>query len=207
MYDSEGTLTWHGRVIPGNEGTITNLHIALDRCKEEVVTMERLQHKGFHVWRLYFLCTLYRVSGASGKQACLFCLVTFDDLESGCGLRAAFVKRTLESMHTFHSLRSAFLDCNIYGQLYSLLEEECHLMDLKLALQMSPNMELTTASDDTYVAAVKDLTTYKEQLEAICLEHPLLSSLVEENERCSNKIAELSLQDQHIHTHTMHIPN
>eukprot|EP00731_Ephydatia_muelleri_P029890 Em0021g413a len=70
-------------------------------------------------------------------------------------------------------------------------------------------MELTTASDDTYVAAVKDLTTYKEQLEAICLEQlsvkdffnysamivgessPLLSSLVEENERCSNKIAEL----------------
>ena len=41
-------------------------------------------------------------------------------------------------------------------------------MDLKIALQM--NMELTTASDDAYVAAVKDLTTYKEQLEAICLE-------------------------------------
>ena len=27
-------------------------------------------------------------------------------------------------------------------------------MDLKLALQMSPNMELTTASYDTYIAAV-----------------------------------------------------
>eukprot|EP00731_Ephydatia_muelleri_P032648 Em0024g192a len=71
------------------------------------------------------------------------------------------------------------------------------------------DMELTTASYDAYVAAVKDLTTYKEQLEAICLEQtsvkdlfnysamivgesgPLLSSLVEENERCSKKIAEL----------------
>ena len=28
-----------------------------------------------------------------------FCLVTLDDLESGCGLRVAFVKRMLESMH------------------------------------------------------------------------------------------------------------
>ena len=71
------------------------------------------------------------------------------------------------------------------------------------------DMELTTASYDAYVAAVKDLTTYKEQLEAICLEQTsvkdlfnysamivgesssLLSSLVEENERCSKKIAEL----------------
>lgn len=79
-------------------------------------------------------------------------------------------------------------------------------MDLKLALQMSPNMELTTVSYDTYVAAVKELTTYKEQLEAICLEQssvkdlfnysamivgessPLLSSLVEENERCGMEI-------------------
>ena len=60
---------------------------------------------------------------------------------------------------------------------------------------MSPNMELTT--------------TYKEQLEAICLEQssvkdlfnysamivgessPLLSSLVEENERCGMEIAKL----------------
>ena len=82
-------------------------------------------------------------------------------------------------------------------------------MDLKLALQMSPNMELTTVSYDTYVAAVKELTTYKEQLEAICLEQssvkdlfnysamivgessPLLSSLVEENERCGMEIAKL----------------
>ena len=71
------------------------------------------------------------------------------------------------------------------------------------------DMELTTASYDAYVAAVKDLTTYKEQLEAICLEQTsvkdlfnysamivgesssLISSLVEENERCSKKIAEL----------------
>ena len=36
-----------------------------------------------------FLCALYGTSGASGKQPCLFCLVTLDDLESGCGLRAA----------------------------------------------------------------------------------------------------------------------
>ena len=101
------------------------------------------------------------------------------------------------------------MSMGIFFKLYSLLEEECHLMDLKHALQMSPNMELTTASYDAYVAAVKDLTTYKEQLEAICLEQssvkdlfnysamivgessPLLSSLVEENERCSKKIAEL----------------
>ena len=74
---------------------------------------------------------------------------------------------------------------------------------------MSPNMELTTVSYDTYVAAVKELATYKEQLEAICLEQssvkdlfnysavivgessPLLSSLVEENERCGMEIAKL----------------
>ena len=33
-----------------------------------------------------------------GKQPCLWCLVTLDDLERSCSLRAPFPERTLQSM-------------------------------------------------------------------------------------------------------------
>ena len=78
-------------------------------------------------------------------------------------------------------------------------------MDLKLALQMSPNMELTTALYDAYVAAPYYIQRavgshlprtvkcegFVQLLCHDCRSSPLLSSLVEENERCSKKIAEL----------------
>ena len=53
---------------------------------------------------------------------------------------------------------------HINGNLYSLLDEECHLLDLKLALQLSTDAELTTASYEEYATAVRELTAYKEQL-------------------------------------------
>ena len=42
---------------------------------------------------------------------------------------------------------------------------------------MSMNAELTTASYEAYVTAVKELTTYKEQLEALLLEQASLNDL------------------------------
>ena len=42
---------------------------------------------------------------------------------------------------------------------------------------MSMNAELTTALYEAYVTAVKELTTYKEQLEALLLEQASLNDL------------------------------
>ena len=82
-------------------------------------------------------------------------------------------------------------------------------MDLKLALQLSTDAELTTASYEEYATAVRELTAYKEQLGVLRQEHcslmdlinysaiivgessPLLSSLIEEYANYSSKIAKL----------------
>ena len=70
--------------------------------------------------------------------------------------------------------RSAFqhaallISMGIFYKLYSLLEEECHLhVGFKLALQLSTDAELTTASYEEYATAVRELTAYKEQLEVL----------------------------------------
>ena len=69
--------------------------------------------------------------------------------------------------------RSAFqhaallISMGIFYKLQSLLEEECHLLDLNLALQLSTEAELTTASYEEYATAVRELTAYKEQLEVL----------------------------------------
>ena len=100
-------------------------------------------------------------------------------------------------------LPALLISMGIFYKLYSLLEEKCHLLDLKLALQLS---ELTTASYEEYATAVRELTAYKEQLEVLRQEHcslkdlfnysviivgessPLLSNLVEDG-NYSSKIA------------------
>ena len=82
-------------------------------------------------------------------------------------------------------------------------------MDVKLALQLSTDAELTTASYEEYATAVRELTAYKEQLEVLQQEHcslkdffnylaiivgdssPLLSSLIEEDANYSSKITKL----------------
>ena len=72
--------------------------------------------------------------------------------------------------HINDQQRSAFqhallISMGIFYKLYSLLEEECHLLDLKFALQLSTVAELTTASYEEYATAVREVTAYKEQLE------------------------------------------
>ena len=97
----------------------------------------------------------------------------------------------------------------IFYKLYSLLEEECHLLDLRLTLQLSTNTGLTPASYEEYATALRELTVLKEQLEVLHHERsslkdlfnysamivgessPLLSSLAEEDISYSCKIAEL----------------
>ncbi|KAL5489111.1 hypothetical protein EMCRGX_G018166 [Ephydatia muelleri] len=183
-----------------------------------------------------FLSALYGLSVASGKQQCLWCLVTLDDLEGSCSLRGPFPARTVELMYDDYKRFIAsggdnnkvkfFNNCkgfpiplnqvclpacttHINGNLYSLLDEECHLLDLKLALQLSTDAELTTASYEEYATAVRELTAYKEQLGVLRQEHcslmdlinysaiivressPLLSSLIEEYANYSSKIAKL----------------
>ncbi|KAL5469048.1 hypothetical protein EMCRGX_G030239 [Ephydatia muelleri] len=193
-----------------------------------------------------FLSAMYGTSGASGKQPCLWCLVTIDDLERNCSLRGPFPARTVESMCNDYKRFIAsggnikkvkyFNNCKgeplfpiplnqhalhismgIFFKLYSLLEEECHLLDLKLALQLSTDAELTTASYEEYATAVRELTAYKEQLEVLQQEHCnlkdlfnysaiivgesslLLSSLIEEDEKYSSKIAKLEQTISDVH--------
>ena len=44
--------------------------------------------------RKHTTCTFLEI----GKQPCLWCLVTLDDLEKSCSLRAPFPEQTLQSM-------------------------------------------------------------------------------------------------------------
>ena len=96
----------------------------------------------------------------------------------------------------------------IFYKLYSLLEEECHLLDLRLSLQLSTNTGLTMASYEEYTTVPRELTALKEQLEVLhheCISlkdlfnysamivgviSPLLSSLAEEDISYSSQIAE-----------------
>ena len=64
-----------------------------------------------------------------------------------------FLKVCLSGLH---------ISMGIFYKLYSLLEEECHLLDLRLALQLSTNTGLTTASYEEYATALRELTVPKE---------------------------------------------
>ena len=102
------------------------------------------------------------------------------------------------------------------------------MLDLKLALKLSTDAELTTASYEEYATAVRELTAYKEQLEVLQQEHcslkdlfnysaiivgessPLLSSLIEEDEKYSSKIAKLvsylvANSTYYLHTKCTHV--
>ena len=112
----------------------------------------------------------------------------------------AFLKVYLPGLH---------ISMGIFYKLYSLLEEECHLLDLRLSLQLSTNTGLTMASYEEYATAPRELTALKEQLEVLHHERIslkdlfnysamivgeislLLSSLTEEDISYSSKIAEL----------------
>ena len=98
----------------------------------------------------------------------------------------------------------------IFFKLYTLFEEECHLLDIKLALQLPSNTaNLTCKSYEDYATVVRELATNKEQLELlqeewqsvkdlfnysamiVGEESPLLTSLVEEDTNYHSKVAVL----------------
>ena len=56
------------------------------------------------------------------------------------------------------------ISIGIFYKLYALLEGECHLLVLRLALQLPTNTGLTTASYEEYATALRELTALKEQL-------------------------------------------
>ena len=83
------------------------------------------------------------------------------------------------------------------------------LLDLKLALQLSTDAELTAASYEEYATAVRELTAYIDQLEVLRQEYcslkdlfnysaiivgesiPYLSNLIEDDANYSSQIAKL----------------
>eukprot|EP00731_Ephydatia_muelleri_P017014 Em0010g112a len=69
--------------------------------------------------------------------------IALGQIQGGSG---EFSSITME--HALH------ISMGIFYKLYSLLEDECHLLDLKLALQLSTDAELTTASYEEYATAV-----------------------------------------------------
>eukprot|EP00731_Ephydatia_muelleri_P033241 Em0026g61a len=75
------------------DDTVTNLHVALDRT----YTL-----KLFLTGDIEFLSIMYGLSGASGKQPCLFCLITLDQLGMSVDRRGSCVPRSLDSIILDH---------------------------------------------------------------------------------------------------------
>eukprot|EP00731_Ephydatia_muelleri_P005361 Em0002g1537a len=89
------------------DDTVTNLHVALDRFRSEVDHISRMKWrtytlKLFLTGDLEFLSIMYGLSGASGKQPCLFCLITLDQLGMSVDRRGSCVPRSLDSIILDH---------------------------------------------------------------------------------------------------------
>ena len=105
-------------------------------------------------------------------------------------------------MPTKVCLPALFISMGIFYKLYLLL-------DLKLALQLSTDAELTAASYEEYATAVRELTAYIDQLDVLRQEYcslkdlfnysaiivgesiPYLSNLIEDDANYSSQIAKL----------------
>ncbi|KAL5508865.1 hypothetical protein EMCRGX_G004125 [Ephydatia muelleri] len=129
--DRAGRLTWHNGVIPASEiwiklggdkggGTFkmnfqivnaddsyTNLHIALERYKEQVEHLQGMTWRGYTVKVFLcgdyeFLSTMYGLSGACGSYPCLYCLIPNKNMATPLSARGHAPPRSLHSIHTHH---------------------------------------------------------------------------------------------------------
>ncbi|KAL5502872.1 hypothetical protein EMCRGX_G009717 [Ephydatia muelleri] len=87
--------------------SVTNLHVALDRFKDQVEHLHGMK------WRQYtvkifmcgdyeFLSKMYGLSGASGCYPCLFCIIGSDEMATPLSIRGYATRRTLETMCSDH---------------------------------------------------------------------------------------------------------
>jgi hypothetical protein len=84
-------------------GSVFNLHVAFDRCIEQVDDLQKSQWSGknllvFMSGDYDFLCKMYGLSGASGKHRCLWCNIANKDLK----LDVVCPTRTLETLKDDH---------------------------------------------------------------------------------------------------------
>ncbi|KAL5463678.1 hypothetical protein EMCRGX_G032597 [Ephydatia muelleri] len=135
--------------------SVTNLHVALDRFKDQVEHLHGMK------WRQYtvkvficgdyeFLSKMYGLSGASGCYPCLYCKIPSDQMATPLSVRGHATERSLEDMCTDHqcyissgSIRKdaqKFFNCisvPIFdipvSQMFHLLEALCCQLDLELA--------------------------------------------------------------------------
>ncbi|KAL5481525.1 hypothetical protein EMCRGX_G021706 [Ephydatia muelleri] len=151
--------------------TVTNLHIALDRYKDQVAHLQGMKWRQYTL-RLFmcgdyeFITRMYGLSGASGCYPCLYCLAHHQNLVTPLSVRGPAPPRTFETISADHQHYIAsgvgkkqaqhFYNCisepifnipisqvcppglhitlGIFTKIYGLLEDECHTLDLELAL-------------------------------------------------------------------------
>eukprot|EP00731_Ephydatia_muelleri_P000867 Em0001g867a len=165
------------------DDTVTNLRIALDRYKDQVAHLQGMQWRQYTI-KLFmcgdyeFITRMYGLSGASGCYPCLYCLVFHENMVKPLSARGHAPPRTYESICTDHQRYIAsgvrrkqvkhFYNCitepifNIpIEQLYGLLEDECHALDLELALLSS---EEAHSSFDTYSQELQMLRSLQSDL-------------------------------------------
>eukprot|EP00731_Ephydatia_muelleri_P001906 Em0001g1906a len=165
------------------DDTVTNLRIALDRYKDQVAHLQGMQWRQYTI-KLFmcgdyeFITRMYGLSGASGCYPCLYCLVFHENMVKPLSARGHAPPRTYESICTDHQRYIAsgvrrkqvkhFYNCitepifNIpIEQLYGLLEDECHALDLELVLLSS---EEAHSSFDTYSQELQMLHSLQSEL-------------------------------------------
>jgi hypothetical protein len=87
--------------------TITNLHIALERYKDQVIQLQSLTWSGKRV-RVFLsgdyevLCRMYGLSGASGRHCCLWCEISSDQLRTPLHTCGYSLPRTLDTLKRDH---------------------------------------------------------------------------------------------------------
>ncbi|XP_031571701.1 uncharacterized protein LOC116305861 [Actinia tenebrosa] len=83
--------------------SIHNLEIALKQYQDDVTSLQQetwrdLSFKLFFYGDYAFLCTVFGISGASGKYCCLWCLITQTEMQESLDERGKKPSRTIETL-------------------------------------------------------------------------------------------------------------
>eukprot|EP00731_Ephydatia_muelleri_P007956 Em0004g294a len=145
------------------DDTVTNLHIALDRYKDQVAHLQGMQWRQYTI-KLFmcgdyeFITRMYGLSGASARghapPRTYESICTDHQRYIASGVRRKQVK------HFYNCITEPIFNIPI-EQLYGLLEDECHALDLELALLSS---EEAHSSFDTYSQELQMLRSLQSEL-------------------------------------------
>eukprot|EP00731_Ephydatia_muelleri_P004935 Em0002g1111a len=109
LEDNERTrrLTWHEGFIPATGDSVTNLHAALDRFKDQIEHLNGMKWgqytiKIFICGDFEFLSKMYGLSGASGCYPCPYCIIHSEMMATPLSVRGHAAQRTLETMRADH---------------------------------------------------------------------------------------------------------